>query len=374
VETFILELVKKKPTEEVLTEERLKNLIETGEKLIHYQGFEISGYLHLGNGLISCMKIVDFQKAGIDTTIFLADWHSWLNGKLGGDLDIIKKVAVTYYKEAFKKCIEALGGDPDKTKFVLGSELYEKENLEYWKYFMKCCIECTLNRIMKSTTIAGRRAGESVKFSTLVYVPLQVADIYGLKVNIAHGGMDQRKAHVIAKDFGEKIGGYIPVAVHHHIQTGLQINQEIREKLLKAKTEENRDLFEDTIIDIKMSKSKPETCIFIHDSEEDIKRKIKKAFCPVGETELNPVWEIVEWLIFREETEFEIINEKTGEEKLYNTYEEILNDWKTGKIHPLDLKNAVSEWLIKILEPVRKYFEGPGRKYLEEMENIKITR
>jgi tyrosyl-tRNA synthetase len=94
----------------------------------------------------------------------------------------------------------------------------------------------------------------------------------------------------------------------------------------------------------------------------------------VGETELNPVWEIVEWLIFREETEFEIINEKTGEEKLYNTYEEILNDWKTGKIHPLDLKNAVSEWLIKILEPVRKYFEGPGRKYLEEMENIKITR
>ena len=369
-------LIAKKPTVEILTEERLKQALEQGVKLKHYIGFEISGFVHLGQGLYCMSKIVDLQKAGVETTIFLADWHSWLNGKLGGDLETIQKVAGGYFKEALSKCIETLGGDPGKTKFILGSELYEELNLEYWRYFIRCSLECTLSRIMKSTTIAGRKAKESVKFATLVYVPMQVADIYGLEVNIAHGGMDQRKAHVIAIDFGEKIGGYVPIALHHHLQTGLHITQDIREKLLQAKKEGKRELFEDTIIDIKMSKSKPETCIFIHDTEEDIKRKLRKAFCPQGETELNPVWEIVEYLIFREdETEFTIVNEKTGEEKMYNNLQELRQDWISGKIHPLDLKNAVAEWLVETLKPVRKYFlEGPGKKYLEEMNSIKITR
>jgi tyrosyl-tRNA synthetase len=367
----ILKFVNKKPTCELLTEERLKQIVESGEKLKHYIGFEISGFLHIGTGIYSTTKIVDFQKAGIETTIFLADWHSWLNNKLGGDLDLIKKVAVTYYKESFKKCVEALGGDPDKINFVLGSELYDELGNDYWKYFMKCCIETPLSRIKKSITIAGRKEGESVKFATLVYVPLQVADIYGLNVNVAHGGLDQRKAHVIAKDYGEKIGGYVPVAVHHKLQTGLHITLEIREKMLNSSREE----FENAVMDIKMSKSKPDTCIFLHDSPEDIKRKFRKAFCPHGEIELNPVWEMVEWLIFRDENvEFTIVNEKTGEEKTYTSYEEIKNDWINKKIHPLDLKNAVAEWLIRTLEPIRKFYEGSGKKYLEEMNNIMITR
>ena len=40
-------------------------------------------------------------------------------------------------------------------------------------------------------------------------------------------------------------------------------------------------------------------------------------------------------------------------------------------IHPMDLKNAVGQWLIKTLEPARKYFEDPKRKQaLEEIQSL----
>lgn len=44
-------------------------------------GFEISGLVHLGTGLMSMGKIADFLKAGVKCRIFLADFHSFLNNK-----------------------------------------------------------------------------------------------------------------------------------------------------------------------------------------------------------------------------------------------------------------------------------------------------
>src|SRR3989344_8857435 len=88
-----LELIKRN-TEEVMTEEDLKKMLESGEKLKHYIGFEISGKPHLGTGLVCMAKVKDFIDAGADCSIFLADWHSWINDKLGGNPEAIKKVAV----------------------------------------------------------------------------------------------------------------------------------------------------------------------------------------------------------------------------------------------------------------------------------------
>jgi len=97
----------------------------------HYIGFEISGYIHLGTGLMAGAKIADLQKAGIKTRIFLADWHSWINDKLGGDLETIQKVALGYFKEGMKQSIRVMGGDPDRVEFVLASEILEKG--DYWQ-------------------------------------------------------------------------------------------------------------------------------------------------------------------------------------------------------------------------------------------------
>jgi len=123
----LLSLIKRTPTEEILTESRIVEYITNGIPIKHYIGYEISGYVHLGTGPLSMSKVSDFQKAGINVTIFLADYHSWINRKLGGDLSIIRKVAGGYFKEALKQSLKIVGGNPDKVKFVLGSELYEKK-------------------------------------------------------------------------------------------------------------------------------------------------------------------------------------------------------------------------------------------------------
>ena len=75
------ELIKNN-TEEIMTEEDLKLLLDSRTKIKHYIGFEISGKIHLGTGLMCMSKVKDFMDAGIDCSIFLADWHSWINYKL----------------------------------------------------------------------------------------------------------------------------------------------------------------------------------------------------------------------------------------------------------------------------------------------------
>ena len=54
-------------------------------------------------------------------------------------------------------------------------------------------------------------------------------------------------------------------------------------------------------IELKMSKSKPDTAIFMTDSDNDIKRKINKAYCPEGIIEENPILEYCKYFIFRRE-------------------------------------------------------------------------
>ncbi|MEM1829724.1 MAG: tyrosine--tRNA ligase, partial [Thermofilaceae archaeon] len=327
----VLKFVMREPTEEVLTPERLAKYLEEAAELSHYIGFEISGFVHLGTGIISMQKVADFQRAGIKTTVFLADYHSWINRKLGGDLSTIRKVAGGYFKEALRVSLKIVGGDPDRVDFILGSEFYEKLGVEYLTNVIKVSMETTLSRVRRSVTIMGRRMSESLSFAQLLYVPMQVADIFSLKVNVAHGGMDQRKAHVIAIECGERVGGYTPVAVHHHLLTGMNIDEAARSAILKARTSGSRDELEEAILEAKMSKSKPQSAIFIHDSPEEILQKVKAAYCPPRETELNPILEIAKFILFRDrKEEFEIINRKTGTKISFTTYDELAKAYTEG--------------------------------------------
>ncbi len=354
-----------------MTLEELKALLEAGHRLSHYIGFEISGYIHIGTGLVSMSKVVDLQKAGVRPTVFLADIHSWLNNKLGGDLDLIRRVAVTYYVQTFKRIIEALGGDPDGVRFVLGSDLYHN-NDEYWFLLMDVVRNLTLSEVRHSLTILGRKMGESIPLAYLVYPPLQVADVFALGAHIPHGGIDQRRAHILAREVALRVRFYPltvdgkrvkPVALHHKLLPALNMTE-------KPKSKEE-------LSEMKMSKSIPQSAIFVHDSPEEIRQKIARAYCPPRDPEYNPVLEILRISAFREERKEPFVLErpaKYGGPLEFWTYEELERAYAAGQIHPADLKNAAAEALIKILEPVRGFFQGPGASILEEMRGLVITR
>ncbi len=364
-------------TEEVLTKEDLIQFLENKLPLKHYIGFEISGKIHLGTGPMSMLKVKDFMDVGADCSIFLADWHTWINDKLGGDREIIKKIAVNYFKEGMKASLKCVGGDPDKLKFVLGSDLYHN-NDDYWATMIEVSKNITLGRIQRSITIMGRKEGEAVDFAKLIYPPMQIADIFVQGINLPHAGLDQRKAQVVAREVAPKLkikplldkeGNKIkPVAIHHHLILGLG-----KPTMWPVPKDQLQELWSS----LKMSKSKPDTCIFVHDSLEEIKRKITNAFCPEGEAVFNPVLDWVKSLLFRDkDSKLSIEREKKfGGDVEYGSYIDLEMDFLNKKLHPVDLKNAVAEKLIKFLEPARKHFEMPKiKKMKEEMEELLITR
>jgi len=362
----------KRNTEEIIGEKELKDLLKRNEKLRHYIGFEISGKIHLGNGLISMLKVRDFLKAGVDCRIFLADWHTWINDKLGGNPETIKKVAVGYFKEGMKASMKCVGGNSKKIKFVLGTDLYHKNDL-YWATVIDVCKFTTLSRVMRSITILGREEGKTVDFAKLIYPPMQVADIFIQKLNLAHAGIDQRKAHVIARDVAMKLsfspllkkGGKQtkPIAVHHPLILGLG-----KPPVWPVPKNKKRDL----LSSLKMSKSKPSTAIFIHDSIEEIRKKIKNAFCPKKEIVFNPVIDWTEKLIFPIKQKIEIKRKKEfGGNKTYKSLEVLKRDFSKGDLHPADLKDAVAASLVEILKPARKHFsKGKPKKMLDDLKNL----
>lgn len=349
--------------EEVLTEEELKSLIESETPLKHYIGFEISGKVHLGTGFATMLKIKDLQEAGVQTTILLADWHTWLNKKLDGTLQTARKMSREYFEEGLKAAALCVGADPDKIEFVLGSELYEKLGSEYWASVVKVSKATTIARMLRSTTIMGRKESEVSDSAMLIYPAMQSADIFAMGVNIAHAGTDQRNVHVVAREAAKDLEENKPVAIHHHLLQGLlkpdvwPIPQDSREEAVMA---------------MKMSKSKPDSAVFIHDSPDEIRRKVNNAFAPEKETAYNPILDWTKHLIMVNGSPLGV-QRKTeyGGDMEYKTYEELEKDYSEGKLHPQDLKNAVAEWLIKKLEPARKYFEDPKRKKaLEEIERL----
>ncbi len=351
-----LDLIKKPPTEEILVEKELRELLETNEHPGHYQGFEISGKLHLGNLIISGFKINDFIKAGIRCQAYLADWHSFINNKFGGNWDKIL-IAAKYYEEAFKFFCPGV-------KIVIGSELYHN-NDEYWKRIMRFSKHMTLPRTLRCMTIMGRSERDKLDLSQYFYPPMQAVDVKEIRADIPHGGMDQRKAHVLAREIFPKMGWEKPVAVHHHLLMGLSRPVELKSK----------DKL-DQVVASKMSKSKPWTAIFIHDTEENIKKKLQKAWCPEKQVKMNPILEYVKHIVFHETKVFEIDRpKKFGGKVEFQTYRDLEKAYRKGEIHPKDLKENVAREIAKIMEPVRNHFEKPSKnKLLNVFKESKITR
>ena len=342
-------LVNRPPTEEVVTEEDLRALLESKEHPKHYIGLEVSGALHLGSLVVSGFKVNDFIRAGMDCTVFLADWHSYINNKWGGDWDLIKRMAKEYYADAFTFFCPGV-------EIKYGSALYEGSG-RYWEDVVRFSKQISLERDVRCLTVMGRSTKEKLDVAQYLYPPMQATDIHAMDLDVVHAGMDQRKVHMLAREVFPSLRWKKPVAVHHHILAGLQEP--------KA-TGVDEDAKLDKVVSSKMSKSKPDSAIFIHDSEQEIQRKLRKAWCPEKVVEGNPILEYARYIVFHEKSSFTVERpEKYGGDVAFGGFQELERAYSEGKVHPNDLKESVARELASVLEPVRKHFEG--RKVIQEI-------
>lgn len=311
----------KRNTSEIVTEEELDTLLKGGKTPVAYCGYEPSGPVHIGT-MVAAMKQADMLKAGCKVKVLLADLHAHLNRK-GTEQWIDEMVA--YWKD----CFCALG--LKDAEYVRGTDFqYDKD---YMHDVLSLCLATTLNRAMRSMQEVARDL-ENAHVSQMIYPLMQIADIKALGVDIAHGGMEQRKIHMLGRELLPEIGYAKPICLHTPLLVSLQGPG------------------------CKMSSSKPETMIKVEDKPEEIKEKINKAYCPL-EKDGNPVLQIYEYILFPRLESVEIKRpEKFGGDVTFASYAELETAYLGKKLHPMDLKNTASTRLAEILEPVREKVGG----------------
>ena len=345
--------------EEIVQLDELKTLLDSGEDLIAYDGFEPSGQIHIAQGLLRAINVNKMIKAGVRFKMFVADWHAMANNKMGGDLDKIQTVG-KYFIEVWKAC----GMDLSKVEFVWASEV--TRDSAYWQLVLQVGKSNALKRFVRTAEMMGREESlEGLTGAHVMYSCMQVADIFTLGAKITQLGMDQRKVNMLAREVGNQLGYWKPVVVSHHMLMGLgKPASEVEDKTKRT-------------IELKMSKSHPDSAIFMTDTTEDITRKINKAWCLEGEVADNPILEYCKYIVFELTQELVIERpEKFGGNISFASYEQLEQAFAARDVHPMDLKNAVAKALDTFIQPVRDHFENDAaaKKLLEEVKSYQVTR
>lgn len=314
-------------TEETVTEEELKALLEREDPVRAYIGFEPSGVVHLGTWL-SVYKLHDLQAAGFQPVVLLADLHAYKNDK--GDLAWLQDVA-EYWEAVFR----ALG--LTEAEYLLGSEFQThsdyRDDLERLKGVV------TVNRAARALGDVADDA-DSATISQIEYPLMQALDIEHLNVDLAMGGTDQRKIHMLARDELPKIDLSSPTAIHFGLLPSLTGTGE------------------------KMSTTKPKTTFPLHAPEAVVRERIQGAdFDPQSSVAENPILKIVRRFLFeRGETlhvQTEYVDRRYAD--IGQLHTELRNwdsdDTDENGVHPEDVKTGLADWVVDELSTVREVVE-----------------
>ncbi|KAH7290859.1 hypothetical protein KP509_30G066700 [Ceratopteris richardii] len=294
------------------------------------------------------LSVNKLTKAGCTVKIWVADWFAQLNNKMGGSLEKIRNVG-QYMIEIWK----ATGMDNERVQFLWSSDEINAKADVYWPLVMDIARRNNLKRIIRCCQIMGRNESDELSAAQILYPCMQCADIFFLKADICQLGMDQRKVNMLAREYSDEVKRKPkPIILSHHMLSGLTGQG-------------------------KMSKSDPNSAIYMEDEEAEVNVKIKKAFCPPQVTKENPCIEYVEYIILPWFGRFEVLRkEQDGGDKVYESMDDIITDYESGALHPSDLKSNLSKALNKILQPVRDHFKNNAEaaKLLKKVKAYRVTK
>lgn len=314
----------KRNTEEIISEDELKKLLKEKKKPVIYWGTAPTGKPHIGY-LLPALKIADFLKAGFHVKILLADLHAALDNV---PWNILEK-RYDYYKKIIPLLIKSIAGDDKELEIVRGSEMELKP--EYMYDVLKMSSNVSVHDATKAASDVVK-VTDNPKLSGIIYPLMQAVDEQYLEVDCQLGGTDQRKIMVLARENLPKIGYNRRIEIMNPLIPGL--------------------------IGKKMSSSDEKTKIDLLDDEDVIKKKVNSADCVEGNPD-NGVMAFLKYVIMTikhdKKEKFVVKRDKNfGGDVSYNNYEEVEKDFVEKKLHPMDLKNAVAEEIIKILKPIQK--------------------
>ena len=344
--------------------DELAKLVESGQPFKAYNGFEPSGRIHIAQALVTVRNANVITWCGGTMVIYIADWFAQLNHKMGGDMDKIKQVG-QYFIEVFK----ASGLDLDNCKFVWASELINATPT-YWPRVLDIASKTSVDRAKRCTQIMGRTAQDALDVSQLIYPLMQAADAFeldGTGVDICQLGLDQRKANMLVREYAGKVGLKPPISLCHHMLLGLKYNASKAPKKADDAATAGLAPEEKLVPGAKMSKSDPDSAIFMDDSTAEIVRKINGAFCN-DDPKDNPVFEYFRYIVLPWCSPVTLFN------KTYNNHEELAADFPA--MNKAELKAQLAKYIDSLVEPVRKHFDStPELSALRDrVASYRVTR
>ena len=331
-------------TVEVLPEDEVRGMADNPSGKRAYVGYEPSGVLHLGH-MLTANKLIELQEVGMNIVVLLADVHTYLNGK--GTFEEIRTTAERMHEQFI-----AYGLDEDATEFVLGSEFQLQEGYQLDLHALE--VEATINRAQRA--MAEIQSGDFPNVSHLVYPLMQALDIEYLNIDLAVGGLDQRKVHALQRESLPEISYEARPAIHTPILADLERgfgkmasteNPLIGKDSMTISFEDRTATIEEKVNQMFFpSEREPEFSEYYDPDDYSI---------PVEVTLHNPALQLFEYHIFPRFDHVVVDRpEEYGGTVTYGSYEALEEDIENGTLHPADAKDALGTYLDKLISPGRE--------------------
>lgn len=327
-------------TQEVVTVQELRALIEKKERPAVYLGTAITGRPHVAY-FIWVHKLADFLKAGLRVKLLLADLHGALDNC---PWELLEK-RYEYYSTVIPAMFKSLGADITHFEMVKGSDFQKQGN--YFFDVLRMATSASTHDALKAGSEVVKQS-DNPKVAGLIYPIMQALDEEYLGVDMQYGGVDQRKILMFAREQLPKLGYKSRIEIMTPIIPGL--------------------------IGEKMSASDPNSKIDLLDDEKTVMKKLNKAHCPEGVVEGNGVLALMKQLIFvlkEDAGESFVIDrpEKFGGRLEYVSYADLEKDFVAKKLHPLDLKQGLAAEFSVLLTPIREAMQGKEQLIKEAYPN-----
>ena len=195
----------KRGVAEIIVEQELIKLLESGEPLRLKQGFDPScPDIHLGH-VVGLRKLRQFQELGHQVILIVGDWTAQIGDPSGESAtrsmlspEEVQANAETYMKQFFKVV------DKEKTQVRWQSEWFGKFNLSD---IIKLTSKFTVAQLLAREDFSKKyAAGRPIAITELLYPLLQAYDSVVIEADVEFGGIDQKFNCLVGRELQQMVG------------------------------------------------------------------------------------------------------------------------------------------------------------------------
>jgi len=200
-----LNFLLKRGVSEIISEEELVKLLNSGKKLRLKEGFDPSSTdIHMGH-MVGLRKLRQFQELGHQVVLIVGDWTAQIGDPSGASVtrpmltaEKVKENAETYMKQFFRIV------DREKTEVRWQSEWFGGFSLAD---VIKLTSKFTVAQFLAREDFNNRfKAGKPIAITELMYPLLQAYDSVAVQSDVEFGGQDHKFNFLVGRELQTMMG------------------------------------------------------------------------------------------------------------------------------------------------------------------------